>query len=135
MKLWLKIHRPANVEADIPLKDDAPEEIKQRYSERNWGDLIIWANKEDDSFGCIRYNRSIALPLSEIDSIELQKMKPGKGAGYVHLSFVNRDGKNLGGIYSKAFSKTSFEWLSKIQPLIADSLSIKQKISDHGYDV
>ena len=134
MDLWLKIDRPQNIEADIPLKDDAPEEIKDRYIESNWGDLIVWANKEDGKFGCIRYNRSIAMPLTEIDSIELQEMKPGKGPGYVHLSFVSGGGKTLGGIYSSVFSRGSLEWLSKIQPLIADSLNIEQAISDHGYD-
>ena len=134
MEVWLKINRPIDVEADIPLKDEAPENVKQRYSKHNWGELIIWADDKAGNFGCIRYNRSITMPLSDLKSIELQEMKPGKGAGYVHLSFVSKDGKNLGSIYSRVCTKKSFDWLSKIQPEIAETLNVEQKFSDHGYD-
>ena len=134
MDTWLKINRPVYVEADIPLKEEAPEKIKQHYSDYNWGDLIIWTDDEEGVFGCIRFNRSITMPLSELGSVELQEMKPGKGSGYVHLSFVSKEGKQLGGIYSRVCAKKSFDWLSEIQPQIAETLNVEQRFADHGYD-
>ena len=134
MDLWLKIDRPIDVEADLPLKDEAPDDVKKQYSKSNWGELVIWSNNENDSFGCIRYNRSITMLLSELGSIELQEMKPGRGRGYIHLVFISRDSNHLGGIYSGECTKKSFDWLSKIQPEIAGALNIEQKFSDHGYD-
>ncbi len=134
MKVWLRVERPIDVEADIPLKDEASEKVKRQYRQENWGDLIIWANYEDGDFGCIRYNRSISMPLSEVSVLDLQEMKPGRGSGYLHLSFVTCNGKQLGSIYSSRCTKKSFDWLSKIQPMIANALNLEQRFSDHGYD-
>ena len=133
-QVWLRIERPIDVEADIPLKEEASEKIKRLYCDEHWGDLIIWASSNERTVGCMRYNRSISMPLDKVRILDFQEMKRGKGQGYVQLSFLSANGDQLGGIYSCINSKKSYDWLSKIQPVIAKALSLEQRVSNHGHD-
>ena len=134
MDVWLKIDRPINAEADLPLKSQAPSDVEKQYCEKNWGDLVLWVNRENDSFGCIRLNRSISMTLSELALIELEETKPAKGNGYVGLSFLSKDGTHLGGFLSNRYSNNALNWLNEVQPILANALGVESGYSDRGYD-
>lgn len=134
MNVWLRIDRPVDAEADIPLKDEASERVKRKYASEPSGAFIVWADSSDGTLGCIRNNRSISAPVSEVTELVLKEMKSAKGRGFVALSFASSAGKELIGIYSNRCSANAFNWLSEIQPVIAKVLKLGQSKQDLGYD-
>lgn len=134
MNVWLRIDRPVDAEADIPLKDEASERVKRKYASEPSGAFIVWADSSDGTLGCIRNNRSISAPVSEVTELVLKEMKSAKGRGFVALSFASSAGKELIGIYSNRCSANAFNWLSEIQPVIAKVLKLGQSKQDPGYD-
>lgn len=134
MNVWLKIDRPVDAEADIPMKDEASEKVKNLYRQNHKDDFIFWIDEEDDSMGCIKNNRSISFSCASTVLLELQQMKPAKGRGYVALAFISKAGNELGSIFANQCSKQALEWLSAIQPIIAKVAGLENRYSDHGFD-
>lgn len=132
MDIWLQIDRPLDSGVDLPLKNEASHHVIEKYK-AYWGQFIVWANSKEGTIGCIRYNRSISMPITDVRRLELQEVRPAKGDGHIHLAFVSHNGEYLGGISSKNTQK-SFAWLSHIQPIIANKLNLTQKYIDCGYD-
>ncbi|MGC8121548.1 hypothetical protein [Marinobacter sp. VGCF2001] len=134
MDVWLKIERPVDAEADIPLQDEASEKVKKKYASEPAGAFIVWSDSSDGTLGCIKNNRSISAPISDVTELVLKEMQPAKGRGFVALSFVSSAGRELAGIYSNTCSANAVHWLSEIQPLIAKALKLGQRKEDLGYD-
>jgi len=134
MKLWIKIDRPIDSVADIPLKDEAPEKVKKLYQSSNKGDFIFWIDDEEGTIGCIKNNRSISMCLDTVSILELQEMKPAKGRGYVSLCFMSKSGKELGEIYANQYSQKALNWLASIQPIIANEAGLEVRSFDYGFD-
>jgi len=134
MDVWLRIDRPVDAEADIPLEDEASEKVKRKYADEPSGAFIVWSDSSEGTLGCIKNNRSISAPISEVTELVLKEMKPAKGRGFVALSFASSAGRELIGIYSNTCSANAFSWLSEIQPVIAKALKLGQSKEDLGYD-
>ncbi|WP_126810265.1 hypothetical protein [Marinobacter salarius] len=134
MDVWLRIERPVDTEADIPLQDEASEKVKRKYASEPSGAFIVWSDSSDGTLGCIKNNRSISAPISEVTELVLKEMQPAKGRGFVALSFVSNVGRELAGIYSNTCSANAVRWLSEVQPLIAKALKLGQRKEDLGYD-
>ena len=79
MDVWLRIDRPIDAEADIPLKDEASERVKRKYASEPSGAFIVWSDSSDGTLGCIKNNRSISVPISAVTELVLKEMQPAKG--------------------------------------------------------
>ncbi len=134
MDVWLRVERPVDAEADIPMQDEASERIKSLYAKEEKGAFIVWSDSSEGTLGCIKNNRSIALPIQNVAGLVLSQMEPAKGPGFVALSFVSKDGKELAGIHSSRCSRNAVAWLSSIQPVMAEALNLEQKTQNLGCD-
>ena len=134
MNEWIVISKPIDVEADIPLEDQAPIEVKQRYNESYKNKFVAWRNEELNLFGCIKNNRSISAKCSEGTILELYEMEPAKGSGYVGLTIKSEDGKSIAAIARARYSEKSLTWLKEIQPILAKTFKLQEHYEYHGKD-
>ncbi|TLM73200.1 hypothetical protein ACONUD_02330 [Microbulbifer harenosus] len=134
MKAWFEIERPITVEADIPLKDEAPEEIKEKYASTLQGKFIAWSTSNGELIGCIKNNRSVCARIEEVKYIELYEMVPAKGWGELGLAFMAENGSCVSLIASSRHSLESRMWLVMLQEKLVNLFGIPAKYSDLGPD-
>lgn len=134
MKEWIEIIRPVDVEADIPLKDQAPIEVKERYNDDCKNKFIAWVNDDRSFIGCIKNNRSISAKSSDAVAIELYEMEPAKGGGYVGLDIISESGGCVAVIAHSRYSQKSLQWLKEIQPILAKAFNLKETYDYQGKD-
>jgi hypothetical protein len=134
MKEWIEIIRPVDVEADIPLKDQAPLEIKVKYNEFYKNKFVAWVNDDLSLIGCIKNNRSVSAKCSEAAVIELYEMEPARGGGYVGLDIKSKAGESVAVVASARYSQKSLKWLKEIQPILAKVFKLEETYAYHGKD-
>jgi len=134
MKTWIEIDRPVDVEADIPLKDQAPTEVKERYANSCKNKFIAWTSEDGKLIGCIKNNRSVAASSAEADTVELYEMEPAKGTGFVGLNIISENGECLAVIAASRYSTKSLSWLKNIQPVLAKAFGLKETYDYQGKD-
>lgn len=134
MKKWIEIDRPVDVEADIPLKDQAPTEVRDEYDRSSKNKFIVWVSSDSKLIGCIKNNRSISADFEFAVAVELYEMKPAKGSGYVGLDIKSKNGECLAVIASSRYSQRSLQWLKQIQPILAKVFHLEQRYEYHGKD-
>lgn len=134
MNNWIEINRPVDVEADIPLKDQAPIEVKERYAMGYENKFIAWISEDGKNIGCIKNNRSISVSLNEAHSIQLYEMEPAKGHGFVGLDIISASGECLAVIAGSRYSVKSLKWLKEIQPLLATTFDLQEAYEYQGKD-
>jgi hypothetical protein len=134
MKEWVEIARPIDVEADIPLKDQAPTEIKENYDHSYKNKFIAWVNNDGSLIGCIKNNRSIAAESSKAAVIVLYEREPAKGDGYVGLEIKSETGECLARVAGSRYSQKSLLWLKQIQPILAKVFKLRETYEYHGKD-
>lgn len=131
---WIVINKPIDVEADIPLADQAPIEVKQQYNESYKNKFVAWRNDQLNLFGCIKNNRSISAKCSEATILQLYEMEPAKGTGYVGLAVKSEAGKMVATIAHTRYSEKSLTWLKEIQPILAKTFKLQENYEYHGKD-
>ena len=133
MDTWVALKKPLDVEADIPLKDEAPEGVKAKYSNTCKFEFVAWGEKRKIS-GCIRIGRSILLDSSKANILELCEMEPAKGSGYVSLEAKSADGGNPVVIVSARHCPKALSWLKEIQLLLVENFELEKSYQYHGKD-
>lgn len=134
MKEWIEIDRPLDVEADIPLKDQAPKEVRDEYDRSSKNKFIAWVSNDTNLIGCIKNNRSISAEFDSAEAVELYEMEPAKGSGYVGLDIKSKNGECLAVIASSRYSQKSLQWLKQVQPILAKVFQLKETYEHHGKD-
>ena len=134
MKLWQSIPRPLNVEADIPLKNQAPEEVLSLYETCEKGTLVAWISADEKLCGCIRHNRSVAAETEHAAVLSVFEIKPAKGTGWVGMTINSKEGEVLATLFESRYSRNSLNWLKGVQPELAKLLGLAQQYRDEGYD-
>jgi len=134
MNTWIEIDRPVDIEADIPLKDQAPIDVKTKYNESYNNKFVAWVHNDLGLIGCIKNNRSISAKCSEAAVIELYEMEPAKGGGYLGLDIKSKGGECLAVVAHSRHSEKSLKWLKEIQPILAKAFSLKETYEYHGKD-
>jgi hypothetical protein len=134
MNNWIEINRPVGVEADIPLKDQAPVEVKERYVSDYKNKFIAWISEDGKNIGCIKNNRSVGASLAEAHSIQLYEMDPAKGTGFVGLKIVSASGECLAVIAASRYSVESLKWLKEAQPILASAFDLQETYEYQGKD-
>ncbi len=136
MQEWIEIDRPIDVEADIPLKDQASDEIKKKYNNEGCKNkFVAWVSESGTFIGCIKDNRSISVESSKATTVELYEMESAKGGGYVGLDIVSENGECLAVVAHSRYSQKSLQWLKKIQPVLAGVFNLEKAYRYHGKDV
>ena len=134
MNTWIEIDRPVDVEADIPLKDQAPSGVKEKYTNSCKDKFIAWTSEDGKFIGCIKNNRSVVASTAEAYAVELYEMEPAKGTGFVGLDIISENGECLVVIAASRYSKKSLSWLKNIQPVLAKAFGLKETYDYQGKD-
>ena len=134
MKSWKSIHKPINVEADILLSSDAPDEITEYYEHNENGNLAAWISDSGEQFGCIRLNRSVSVNSEKAKTIVLFVVKPAKGRGNVGISVANDKEEEIATLLYSTYSQASLDWLKSILPILSEFFNLEAKIEDRGMD-
>jgi len=132
--VWLEVKKPLGVSADVPLKDEAPIEIRSKYGSTRRSDLVVWLDDETNTIGFIKNNRSISNSLESASAIVLGYMKPAKGPGFIELMFTDNLGKNVVAIFSQSWTQKDFDWLKSIQSTIASATNFESRELCYGFD-
>jgi hypothetical protein len=134
MEQWKEIRKPLDVEADIPLKNEAPEEVKEKYAARCKSEFVAWGVQAGVLSGCIRSGRSIQIESEIVEIIELCVMEPAKGSGYVSLEAKSQDGSYTEVIASARYSQKSLSWLKELQFELIKTFNLRENYQYHGKD-
>ena len=126
--------RPVTLEASIPLKSDAPDEVVSEYRNRFGGKLVVWKNAESMICGCIHNNRSVVAPLKELGNVCVYEMKPAKSTGWVGMCLKTHSGEDVVTLFDSRHSDLSMKWLLATQEKVASFLSLGSTFQDLGYD-
>lgn len=131
---FLLLPRRVGLEADIPLKAEAPPMVEKLYEEKYSGKLVAWIDKELRKCGCVYLNRSTTADLKSLKTVSIYEIKPAKGWGNVGIALKSTEGEVLAVLFSSRHSEQSLEWLKATQKKLAAFLNIKSEYEDHGLD-
>jgi len=134
MKVWKVLQRPVTLEADIPLKSEAPLEIIEKYESQYSNKLVAWVTESGENCGVIQNNRSVSAELTCAESVTLHEMKPAKGWGWVGLTIKDSNGEVLATFFQSRHSEQSLKWLKVTQKILAKSFFLKEEFEDLGCD-
>lgn len=134
MKAWQSFSKPLDVEADVPLTNDAPADVATLYAERENGNLVAWVSDDGRWFGCIRLNRSVAVPSAAAEALSLFELKPARGAGVVGISVNAPNGEPLRTLLQCRHSEPSLLWLKSVRRELARVFHLREEYEDLGYD-
>lgn len=130
----LVLTRSSDLEVSIPMKDDAPDHIKELYKNEFNKKMLVWKDLSTDSFGCIHNNRSVTCKLSDAKSVNYLLLKPAKAQGWVGLTLQDSNGTNLIEMFSSSYSELSKNWLYRSKVKISEFTGLKSQDQDLGYD-
>ena len=128
------IPKSVTLEASIPLKSEAPDDVIKEYESTYKGRLAIWKSSRSDSFGCIQNNRSVKAILSQAEKVVVYEIKPAKGSGWVGMTVQNESGEELVTLFNSRYSQLSINWLNRTQAKVAEFLELQTEFQDLGYD-
>ncbi|PKG36976.1 hypothetical protein [Psychromonas sp. Urea-02u-13] len=134
MQVWINIDRPITVEAEIPLKSEAPESVVGLYNKNERNNLIGWKTEDGKYLGCIKNNRSISVLSDESSVLSLYEERPARGAGWVGMTIKSSTGEILATLFQSRHSVNSLNWLKSTQHLLAKAFNLKEEYEDLGYN-
>jgi hypothetical protein len=132
MKIWINIERPITIEAEIPLKSEAPASVVELYSKNDKNNLIAWKTDDEKYFGCIKNNRSISILFDKSYIVSLFEERPAKGSGWVGITIKTSAGEVLATLFQSRHSISSLNWLKSVQHLLASTFDLKEEYEDLG---
>ncbi len=134
MKAWKILQRPITLEAGIPLKSEAPAEIRVEYEISYSNRLVAWVSSNGKLCGVIQNNRSVVADLRVSECLTLYEMKPAKGWGWVGITIKDSHGNVLYTLFESRHSEKSLEWLQATQDILADVFGLRKEFQDLGCD-
>ena len=122
------------LEADIPLKSEAPEEVVLAYNGKYKGKLAAWIKTDRSCCGCIQHNRSVCADLSDAKYVTLFEQKPAKGWGWVGITINSSKNEVITTIFESRYSEKSLKWLENTQDKLVELFKLEAQYENHGYD-